>query len=324
MVGAVGKTKFTATGSVSEAEMAVVPSSSVTLTPTLPDVPAAVTAVRVAVGTGTNTIAYSDDGKIWTGVPNSFFTIANAIAWNGKKWVAGGGYAYTLVTSIDGKVWTTIDHFSGIGLVKGLEYNGKLWIAGGLSKSTDYVLNGATWTIGTSWSNGLTWSNGISEASSLTATVVNKVTFVYSYEGTNWFPIYTTILTTIESIAWNGTMWIAVGAGTLYSMMYSYDGLNWIGIPNSYPLFPGGALGITWNGLRWIVSGTGTGSDSLAYSVDGLNWIGLGKTIMTNGNGIGPRVFDAKLESSDTVQFVTDSYYPTGYSNLTLGISNTI
>jgi hypothetical protein len=107
-------------------------------------------------------------------------------------------------------------------------------------------------------------------------------------------------------------------------MIYSYDGIQWTGVPNSYALFPGGAIGITWNGLRWIAVGNGTGSNAMAYSVDGLNWIGLGKSIMNSGYGIGPRVLDAKLgPGDDLVRFVTDSYYPSGYSNVTVGISNT-
>jgi hypothetical protein len=118
-------------------------------------------------------------------------------------------------------------------------------------------------------------------------------------------------------------MWIAVGVGATFSMTYSYDGLNWTGIPNSYALFPTGATGITWNGLRWIVVGGGA-TDSMAYSIDGVNWIKLGKSIMTNGYGIGPRIFDAKLGiGDDLVRFSTDSYYPSGYSNLSIGVSNT-
>ena len=148
---------------------------------------------------------------------------------------------------------------------------------------------------------------------------------IYSYDGLNWYPILNPILTEVQSFAWNGIMWIAVGIGTSFSMIYSYDGLQWTGIPNSYTMFPGGAFGITWNGLRWIVSGNGSGSDTLAYSVDGMNWIGLGKTIFTNGYGIGPRIFDAKLDQGDdSLRFVTESYYQPGYSRITLGVSNTI
>ena len=47
----------------------------------------------VAVGQGTNTIAYSYDGINWTavtGVSASIFTIGRGIAWNGSLWVAVG------------------------------------------------------------------------------------------------------------------------------------------------------------------------------------------------------------------------------------------
>lgn len=280
--------------------------------------------IWVAVGQGTNTIAYSEDGTIWTAVPNDFFTISNTVAWDGSKWIAGGAYNNTLATSTDGKSWSGVSHFSGIGLVIGAEYNGSLWIAGGIEKNTDYVIHNLTWNTGISWFNGLTFNNGKTEGS-LTSTNLNKVPLIYSYNGLDWYPVPNPILTEIQSMAWNGQMWIVVGVGSSFSMIYSYDGIQWTGVPNSYALFPGGAIGITWNGLRWIACGNGSGSDSLAYSVDGLKWIGLGKTIMTSGYGIGPRIFDAKLgQGDDLLRFATDSYSQPGYSNITLAISNTI
>ena len=43
----------------------------------------------IAVGEGTNTIAYSDDGMNWVGLGNSVFSTAGyAIIWNGERWVA--------------------------------------------------------------------------------------------------------------------------------------------------------------------------------------------------------------------------------------------
>ena len=46
----------------------------------------------VAVGLGTNKIAYSDDnGETWTAVATSPFTSAgHSVAWNGTRWVADG------------------------------------------------------------------------------------------------------------------------------------------------------------------------------------------------------------------------------------------
>jgi alpha-tubulin suppressor-like RCC1 family protein len=279
--------------------------------------------IWVAVGQGTNTIAYSTDGKTWTPYTNTLFTNANTVAWSGTKWIAGGNNS-VLATSTDGKTWTSIIQNTGISVVIGLEYNGTMWLAGGVSSNQNYSVNGLFWTNGITFSTGITWTDGVSSATSLAVTTVNLCPLIYSYDGVTWVQSANPILTEFQSFAWNGTMWIAVGVGATFSMTYSYDGINWTGVPNSYAMFPTGAIGITWNGLRWIAVGNGGATDSMAYSIDGIQWIKLGKSIMTNGYGIGPRIFDAKLGmGDDLVRFSTDSYYPSGYSTLSIGVSNT-
>jgi hypothetical protein len=59
----------------------------------------------VAVGEGGNSIASSTDlGTTWTGQGTSVFARGNAIAWNDKRWIAGGT---TIAFSDDGANWTT-------------------------------------------------------------------------------------------------------------------------------------------------------------------------------------------------------------------------
>jgi hypothetical protein len=230
-----------------------------------------------------------------------------------------------LATSLDGKVWIPIAQTSGINVVIGLEYNGSMWIAGGASGNTDYSVDGLVWSNGITFSNGITWTNGVSPVSSLAVTTINRVPLIYSYNGDDWFPVPNPVLTAFESLAWNGKMWVAVGVGSAFSILYSYDGFKWTGVPNSLALFPTGAVGIIWNGLRWIAVGNGGGIDSMAYSVDGIRWVGLGKSIMGNGYGIGPRVIDAKLSpGDDLLRFTMEPYSQQGYTNITIGASNTI
>jgi hypothetical protein len=64
--------------------------------------------ITVAVGQGTNTIAYStDSGSTWTGIGTSIFsTSGNSIAWNGTYWIAGGSGTNTSAFSTDGINWT--------------------------------------------------------------------------------------------------------------------------------------------------------------------------------------------------------------------------
>jgi hypothetical protein len=63
----------------------------------------------VAVGEGTNSIAYSSDGTFWTGVAGStslFNNYGAGVAWCGSLWVAVGSGSFQIATSPDGINWT--------------------------------------------------------------------------------------------------------------------------------------------------------------------------------------------------------------------------
>ena len=87
----------------------------------------------VAVGNGTNSIAYSNDGITWTGVTlkNIFSTIGFGVAWNGIMWVAVGQGTHSIAYSYDGITWTGLGTsiFSTRGT--GVAWNGKMWVAVG-------------------------------------------------------------------------------------------------------------------------------------------------------------------------------------------------
>jgi hypothetical protein len=92
----------------------------------------------------------------------------------------------------------------------------------------------------------------------------------YSYNGTTWIDTgYSGFSTAGYAVAYNQTMWVAVGAGTT-SVAYSYNGINWNNGPN---LFTYQGYGVQWNGSLWIVVGQ-SGTTNTAYSYDGINWIG--------------------------------------------------
>jgi hypothetical protein len=101
----------------------------------------------------------------------------------------------------------------------------------------------------------------------------------YSADGITWkYASYSlnTILTQINAIASNGSMWIAVGFrpsdGTAHAI-YSYDGYNWYESTSAASIFGGSSslLAVAWNGTMWVIGGYGPGA-SLAYSYDGINW----------------------------------------------------
>ena len=63
-------------------------------------------AIWVAVGLGSNTIAWSKNGINWTGLGNSIFTKEGTkLSWNGKMWIATGSGTNTLAYSYDGLIW---------------------------------------------------------------------------------------------------------------------------------------------------------------------------------------------------------------------------
>ena len=143
---------------------------------------ASIAPLSVAVGSGSNTIAYSIDGIYWQGTGNSVFTVqGNKAVWNGQLWCAVGMGGYWVATSYDGIVWTGRDNYW---MQQGYDiaWNGQIFIAVG------YGL----------------------------------VTMVASSDGINWQGIVRTPLNIYaSSITWTGKIWLAYGAGDSTSTAYS-------------------------------------------------------------------------------------------------------
>jgi len=243
----------------------------------------------VGVGSGTNTIAYSNNGTTWTGITgyNIFSDYGYRVAWNGTMWVAvGKGSTHTIAYSSDGLTWTglgnTIFSLEGIDVA----WNGTLWIAvgNGTTNKIAYSNNGTTWTglgadifliaEGVAW-NGTMWVAVGYDFSN---------TIAYSSNGTTWTGLGKDIFTNRgRNVAWNGTMWVAVGRGSSNTIAYSNDGTTWTGLGKS--IFSNEGFGVAWNGTMWVAVGYGT--NTIAYSNDGTTWTGLGETILTSqGYGV--------------------------------------
>jgi len=274
--------------------------------------------IWVAVGFGSNSIAYSSDGKNWTGSNNSttiFSSYGSGIAWNGSIWVAVGGGTNSIAYSSDGKNWTGSNNSLGIfsSYGSGIAWNGSIWVAvGSGTNSIAYSIDGANW-IGANNINGGSSTNIFSYASKIGSTVLvpntatspkpvivavgfsnNGNTIYYSNDGMKWSPAYgvnssnnsgTIFSASGTGVAWNGSMWVAVGGGT-NTIAYSINGQYWYPSNNSMNIFLYGT-GIAWNGTIWVAVGGGT--NTIAYSSDGINWTGSNNstTIFSiSGNGI--------------------------------------
>jgi hypothetical protein len=232
----------------------------------------------VAVGQGTNTIAFSNDGFVWNALGSSIFSNGNGVAYNGSMWVAvGEGITHTIAYSYDGINWIGLGNsiFSVKG--NGVAYGGNMWIAVGQGttgegiNSIAYSYNGINWIgLGVSIFN---VGNGIAYGGNMWIAVGegnNNNNIYSSNDGINWLPtLEQSFSTRGYGIAYNGNTWVAVGSGGA-TITYSYNGKNWL--PTSGQTFSNFGYGIAYNGNMWVAVGQGA-SSSIAYSYDSVNWI---------------------------------------------------
>jgi hypothetical protein len=160
-------------------------------------------------------IVTSSDGITWTvqTIPalnnNPIYSSQQGIeaqysAWNGKMWVVVGrfeSYPGSITTSLDGITWTdpvfpgnNIEGGQGIAVA----WNGYIWVAIGSWYDGDYVPLYITTS-----TDGITWTTAIDPTSG-------------NINGLN-------------SITWNGTMFIITGSGTSNPgvILKSLDGITW-------------------------------------------------------------------------------------------------
>ena len=118
-------------------------------------------------------------------------------------------------------------------------------------------------------------------------------TIAYSYDGFNWFGLGTNIFDVGNYVAWNESIFIALGStnSETYMLALSTDGIVWRGISMISSIFSS-VSSIAWNGIMWIVVGSPAllSSNCAAYSYDGINWTSIAinqsiaNTIAWNGN----------------------------------------
>ena len=181
----------------------------------------------IALGSGTNSIAYSPDGIQWRGLGTSIFTTSGYCScWNGKIWLAGGqssGSVGVIAYSYDGINWSIATQSLITTLVYGIAWNGTLFVAVGQG----------TYSI------------------------------AYSYDGINWLAATTSsggAIGTGYNVAWGQKYFVAVGTGTTAggtsTVAYSTDGITWIGLGVTIGGTGATIYGIVCGGNRWVLCGT--------------------------------------------------------------------
>ena len=306
-------------------------------------------------GQANNTIAYSYDGKSWTGLGNSIFSqtsslngICFSIYWNGSMFVAvGGGTSYSIVWSNDGKSWTGIENSIDNIFTRTVSWNGKIWIAGGVNTAQTQgkvatSIDGKVWTyfnitstilnqiFSIAW-NGLIW----------VAVGTGNNSIAYSENGTQWFGADSTTNFFNDggaSVAWNGNRFVAVGSGSSNKVAWSDDGTSWFGLGTNFFDFNYPNI-VSWIGNQWII---GSVTKNYYYtSQNGINWNKMGianwnqipiDTNLLSGvigiasnSLVGPTVVDSKIMINplESLDVVSDSYYNTGYTNMSMSILST-
>jgi len=232
----------------------------------------------VATGEGTNTLAYSDNGLHWVGLGTSIFsTVGNDAAWNGSTWIAAGvgtqpGVGnYSVIQDGLKFEFNTYDEAHANWRVQFTNV-GSLYVNVQAITSTiiiDYAGFNNTLDIENAWiSGGFNWSSGI------TLTVLNPdmtlsanetinfqppasqlITLARSSNGITWTAIPDVFSTAGNCVAWNGTRWVAGGAGT-YNIAYSSNGINWTTVIGANTA-PSNILDVAWNGTNWVIVGNG-------------------------------------------------------------------
>jgi hypothetical protein len=240
----------------------------------------------IAVGTGTNVVAYSLTGTAaWTAVSQSVITgIGYAVIWypyTGVWVVAGQGtnqLMYTAVptgqsgwTAVSGTQITTSGRALAYGYIAGA---GQL-IAVGVGASANYATsaNGITWTgyLTTTFTSGYGVAWGPSTYNFVVAGVGTN-TLAYTFNPANGFIACNNALTTstatiasifggagtgqANAITWNGNQFIAVGQGPVAQTAITY-GTNVGTVAGTTPL---------------ALSGTQVPYAVEATSIDGINW----------------------------------------------------
>jgi hypothetical protein len=173
--------------------------------------------VWVAVGEGTNSIAYSYDGYTWYGLGATLFTIrGRAVHYNGSRFVACGEGTTKIAYSNDGITWVaSTDQMNTASYT--LTYGKGVWLCGGVHATDRHILYSDN---GDSWASLPT--NAMSTSASVTGLTFDGEMFVavtsgsaavwYSQDGAEWSQTSTT-LTTTSTVVWNGTRLVFGGVG---------------------------------------------------------------------------------------------------------------
>lgn len=272
--------------------------------------------IWVAGGSGTAILAYSYDGTTWVTVTTpQIATACRAISWNGSVFIAvgTGGVGTNIATSANGIIWSSA--ITGGSAATRLFSTGGYGIASVALKNPinqDGVFSsGSTVALGLGSSansnevalssNGLVnyriADRGVREVNCDTqysefvrAPLImmgfnSAAGFGYSLDAVT-FASATVNLQAVQTIAWNGAIWLAGGSPIATDTFFW--SVNPAGGASAWTLISGifstTCREVRWNGIMWVAGGAGT--NTLAWSTNGKTWTGLGAILFTQVNSV--------------------------------------
>jgi hypothetical protein len=196
-------------------------------------------------GPGPN-ISYSYDGVTFATAASVFPDAppCNAVVWNGSYWLAGAEGSGdnttnpTIAKSLDGFNWTLATDGCFAGISYSLVWGGDQWVNGGYNFDQQSCIRISP--------DGLVWTP--SETPPFGG-------------GSGCY---------CNSVAYNGTYWVAVGTNQNIAVGYiakSTDGITWIESTNN-PIIGNAGGSVVWTGTIWLASG----ENGNATSSDGMDW----------------------------------------------------
>lgn len=228
----------------------------------------------VAVGIG-GLLVTSDDGLTWKTARAKVSTnvALYGITWSGTQFVAvgGAGAQSNISTSPDGITWTERYASAAVsGPLQSVTWTGAQFVAVG-GGANAISSDGITWTVTAGISfNAIVWVPSLSlYVAGGTATNQNLAT---STNGTSWTIRIATGFS-VQSIAWNGSILVAVGLGG--AIRTSTNGTTWTTRTSGTAQ---NLYGVTWTSSGFVVVGA---AGTIRTSLDGITWTGR-----TSGTGV--------------------------------------
>lgn len=261
---------------------------------------------------------YSRDTINWTRIAFTDFSSCRTVSHSDSVWLAGGNSV--LAYSSNGINWSNSGD-SSFAEVKSITAYGNDCIAGGTDPSNNafmkYSKDGVYW-FDISGTLPMTESvNSVAMTSNL-AVAAGKGGTTLAWSGNGGLSWNTgtgpgiAILSNATGVAYNGSIWIAVGEGS-HNAVVSTDGKDWARIDSTSNIvqYP---TSVAWTGDRWIMGGYSPDPmsniiPSMAYSEGNTDWYRLFETpyfeYAINGFAVGDPVSKPSLYYADKSDLTT-------------------